>query len=355
MSENSKIVKRILIVKPSSLGDVLHVFPAMELIRNCCPEAKIDWLIHPAFADLLQFTPPIDRVILFKRRELGRLSSLPGTLFKLIRELRKEQYDLIFDFQGLLRSALFARIAGGAVVGFKDPKEQAAALFYKWRGAARKPAEHAVDRNLRLVEEFFRQRLPQKTSPLQNNECFAAEAKKLLQTIPLGDNDKVIALIPGARWESKCWPPEFFAKLARALTKREPELKFICIGSGADTAAAGEIIKLSKTGNIFSLTGQTTVGGMVELLRRCDAVVTNDSGPMHVAAALNKPTFALFGATDPVLTGPYSDNGTVYVPENLSCVKCLKRICPHGNLKCHQAIDYHKVADDIMLKLSGDL
>ena len=112
-------VKRILIIKPSSLGDIFHAFPAVARLHELFPNAEFDWLVHPAFADALDYSPvPVKRKIIFRRRELGKISTMLPAMVELIRELRENTYDYIFDFQGLFRSAFFARMAKGRVVGF---------------------------------------------------------------------------------------------------------------------------------------------------------------------------------------------------------------------------------------------
>ena len=122
--------KRILIVKPSSLGDIFHVFPAVARLHELCPDAKFDWLIHPAFMEALDFAPvPVDRKIIFRRRELGKLTTAVPAFVELVQELRQYPYDYVFDFQGLFRSALFSRIARGKVVGFARPRESVARWF----------------------------------------------------------------------------------------------------------------------------------------------------------------------------------------------------------------------------------
>ena len=120
-------VKRILVIKPSSLGDILHVFPALAELRIHCPEATLDFLIHPAFADILDYSPfPVSERILFERKRMGRVSTMVPEFLKLVRELRRKKYDLVIDFQGLTRSALFASLTrGGPVVGFAQTRETA--------------------------------------------------------------------------------------------------------------------------------------------------------------------------------------------------------------------------------------
>ncbi len=337
-------VRRILAVKPSSLGDVLHTFPAIELLRRRYPEAELDWLIHPAFAEVLDFSPfPVSRKIFFRRKELGKLRSFLPECRVLIRELRRERYDLIIDFQGLFRSSIFAFAARGArPAGFASPREKISAIFY----GKRLPVDmelHAVERNVALVNMLFDR---QDGVPVT-----ALPAGKYAPSLPVSDCDILAGVMPGARWETKCFPPEFFAEVINLVHEALPQVKFAVIGSGAEEKIADLIVK--KTGAwCFSLAGKTSIGEMMELLRRCRAVLSNDSGPVHAAAALNIPVFALFGPTRPELTGPYGASNRIYQLE-IPCIKCMSRVCGNADkLACHR-IDPAIVANDMINELKG--
>ncbi|MFA7230394.1 MAG: lipopolysaccharide heptosyltransferase II [Victivallaceae bacterium] len=334
--DNNKTAKKILIVKPSSLGDIFHVFPAVSLLMEHFPNAEFDWLVHPAFADILQYSPAkIRKTIVFPRRQLAAVHTFIPSFLKLTKELRQENYDLIIDFQGLFRSAFFAFIAKGSQVsGFSEPKESIAKYFYGQRITIPENCVHAVERNLALVRALTGTDQPPATAPLTIVEGFAKSAAKRLKDCGITSENKIIGVIPGARWKSKCWQPDFFTGIINGFRLLNPQYKFIILGSPEDTAAAKNIVDNTNTDNVISLAGKTSIGELVEAIRRCDFVISNDSGPIHIASALNKTVFGLFGPTDPEKTGPYGDRHIIF-QKDLPCIKCLKRICPRGDSECH--------------------
>ena len=339
-------VQRILVIKPSSLGDILHIFPALSLLHKCYPDAEMDFLIHPAFAPVLDYSPfPISKRILFERKKLGRLSTFVPAVIKLCRELRAQKYDLILDFQGLFRSAIFAFLAsqGATIRGFAAPREPISALFYDEKVEV--PPAHAVERYINLLK--LPENICRDYTTLQLPENPEAYASLTAKTGILPEN--LVALIPGARWESKTFPPELFAEVANCIAATLPQTAFCVIGSKDDEVTEQKIAALlAPEVKFISTAGKTSLTEMMELLRHCSAAISNDSGPAH-AAALMIPVFSFFGATDPDKTAPYNPSGKVYQRE-ISCCKCLKRHCPLSGeefQQCHK-LDPEKIASDIV-------
>jgi lipopolysaccharide heptosyltransferase I len=348
MSEESshqqgKKLFRVLIVKPSSLGDIIHTFPAVSLLRQIYPEVKLDWMVNPAFESILDYCPGIDRKIIFQRRELGRISSFLPAFLKLFKSVRQEKYDLVIDFQGLMRSAFFSWLARSRkIFGPASPKETLAGWFYTCKlPESPEFMEHALEKNVYIMNKVLGQenKVPDFELPvIMNNQN---SARKLLEQKGLKPEDKCIGIIPGARWESKKWPPDFFVEVISKALNEDPDFKFVILGSKDDLPAAENIIELLVADDrkkVVSLAGETSIGELVELLRDCRAVVCNDSGPMHIAAALKVPVLAMFGPTNPARTGPYGEAHQVFQPE-LHCINCLKRYCSGENYDCHQVID----------------
>lgn len=342
-------IERILVIKPSSLGDIFHVFPALELLRRRFPAAELDFLIHPAFAEILDYSPwPVSRRILFERKRMGRLKTMLPEFVKLIRALRERRYDLVIDFQGLTRSALFARLArhDGPVIGFAAPREAAARLGYTLRLPV--VAGHAVERNVGLINALFGS---SDAPPLPELPRIAANAEQAELLMP-GDRP-LIFLLPGARWESKRFPPWLFAQSILEFRKRRPEFRFGILGGSGDREIEAEILRLAgPEAPIVPLAGKTTLGVTMELLRRADLVISNDSGPIHAAAALGKRIIGFFGPTLPEKTGPYGGNSRILRAEGLDCLGCLRRECPKKSgetLRCHR-LQPETVAEE-MVKL----
>ena len=343
-------VKRILIVKPSSLGDIFHAFPAVARLHELFPNAVFDWLIHPAFAEALDYAPaPIGRKIIFRRRELGKLSTMIPEFIMLARELRKEPYEYVFDFQGLFRSALFARIARGRVIGFARPREPMARWFYH-RWCKVNLRLHAVRRNQLLVERFFHTGTMRTATDLHPNTLYGKSLDDKLARLNMQDGKYLIGISPGARWESKVFPAELFAKVIMQLADMLPGARFVIMGSPVDQKLAERIQLLAGKAPVYSLAGATSLGELVELITRCNVMIANDSGPVHIAAAARIPVVCFYGPTNPNLTGPFGDIHTVFQRGDLACIKCMRRQCTQIRTECHD-IDAAAVAQAVRKKL----
>ena len=330
---------RILIVKTSSFGDIVHLFPALSLLRKVLPESEADFLVNPEFAPLLEFSPfPIAEKIIFERKNFGSLRSFLPEVMRLKKELQRNKYDYVIDFQGLFRSGVFTGWANGGVkAGFAVPRERLAAIFYNRKIEV--PKLHAVERNIYLVEQLFslkkseRMILPE----LPYSSAGAAELPEL--------PEDYIVLLPGARWESKRFPVEVFRGVVENLKKYMPGMKFVAAGSGSEYGLGRSIGK-----DVVDLAGRTSVAALFELLRKSRAVIGNDSGPLHAAAALNKKVFGFYGPTVPGLTGPYGENCSV-ITACAECAGCLKRKCPRRDVLCHK-LDAAATAEMIAAKLT---
>ena len=326
---------RILIVKPSSFGDILHLFPALTLLHERYPDAEADFVVNPEFLPLLDFSPlPIRRRIVFERKKLGSWRGFLPELWKLIRELRRETYDFAVDFQGLFRSGFVTGIARARVkAGFAEPREKSARLFYD-RTIAVAPG-HAVERCGELARRLWD--LP---GELRYGALPESPAAAELPDLP----ERFAVFLPGARWESKRFPPEFFRHLREALGAKMPGLRFVAAGTAGERELAEAI-----GGGVVNFAGKTSVGALMELLRRAEFVLGNDSGPLHAAAALGRPVFGLYGSTDPELTGPWGEKVHVF-SAHVACGGCLKRICPDGSYRCRD-LDADAVAAAVAEKL----
>ena len=342
--------QRILIVKPSSLGDIFHVFPAVARLHELFPQAEFDWLIHPAFAEALDYAPvPVKRKILFRRQELSQLGSMALAFIELARELRQERYDYVFDFQGLFRSALFARIARGKVVGFARPREAIARWFYH-RWCKVNLRLHAVRRNQLLIERFFHTGTMRTQTFMPSNAVYAQSLDAKLERMGITPGDMLIGISPGARWESKTFPPELFAKVIALTSELHPEVKFVIMGAPADQKNAETIRQLANIPQVYSLAGSTSLGELIELITRCKVLLANDSGPVHIASAAQVPVVCFYGPTNPNLTGPFGDIHTIFQRGDLSCIKCMHRKCKLITTECHN-IDAASAAAAIHKKL----
>lgn len=312
---------RVLILKPSSLGDVVQAIPVLRLIKQHAPGCQIDWWLENALGGLLQGDPDLHEIIPFDRKRWGRPAYWPE-VFRSLRALRRRRYDWVIDLQALARSALVAWCAAGAItIGLQDHREAAPAL-YDYSIPRPSDQTHAVDWYLEVLRFL---NVPVHGNfdwmPMRDAAAAAVEARWH------PGNHSWIALQPGARWLNKRWPAGHFAALVRVAAARLPH-HFAILG-GADDRALGEIIRVAAPDRCLNLAGQTSLAESFEWLRRCDAVVTNDTGPMHAAAALNIPVIGLFGPTNPSRTGPYGQSSATLRRTDLPCVPCMKSICRH--------------------------
>ena len=339
--------RRILIIKPSSMGDVVHAFPAVHaLMQN--PDQTIDWVINPAFSELLDYLPGLGRKILFHRRELGKITSFFPTAFELLRELRKDPYDAVIDLQGLFRSALVGLFAGSKLrYGPGAAREPLARLCYNRKLHYPENLRHAVEKNCAMIGAFSGQGNISPEYRFPELEKYAVTAAGLLTENGL-TNTHFIAAAPGARWKTKEWPPEFFAACIEKTAENLGGVPFVLLGSPAEQPLCRKIMEMTGKTKTVDLSGKTTPGTLTEIIRRAELLLCNDSGPMHLAAAVGTPVTALFGPTDPELTGPYGKNCRVLQPE-LTCIKCFHKNCPTE--ECHRKISPETVATAIMEQL----
>ena len=332
MDEQSlqKIIRRkILVVKPSSLGDVIHSLPFLYSVKRQMPGLHVHWVIAEELAPLLEGHLLIERLWKIKKDEWKK----PGRLFQTGRELaalseglRAEGFDAVFDLQGLLRSALIARAArAGAVIGFKEARE-GAGFFYSHKVSVPGKAKiHAVERYLGMAE--FAGFKAEVEFPLPGIEDFVP---------PL---EKYAVIAPGARWLSKRWPAGRFGELAGRLP-----LKSLVIGGAGDKGLAEEVVSGSG-GKAIQYAGKSSLKVLVEIIRHAAFMVTNDSGPMHIAAALGVPVIAIFGPTDPGLTGPYGKGTRVVIKGQAECAPCRRRVCE--SMRCMNETGTGMVLDAI--------
>lgn len=340
---------KILILKPSSLGDVVQALPVARLLRIRFPSAELHWWLNRELVPLLDGDPGIDRIIPFDRRQWGRPEGWTLAVSE-IRKLRRERYDWIIDLQSLARSAIVGWLArGGLFVGLDDRRE-AATAFYDIAVPRGSASTHAVDwylavlRRLDVPVHWNFEWLPPRPA------AAAGVASRA------GGADTVwIALQPGARWENKRWPATHFLELATRLLARNPQWRIAVLGGHADQEL-GTAIAQKAGDRCLDLTGRLTLPEMVEWMRRCALVVTNDTGPMHVAAALQRPVIGLFGPTDPTRTGPYGQlQHILRIATGLPCAPCMKPSCHLvESMACLRRLDPARVLQAACDRLEGN-
>ena len=335
---------RYLIVKPSSLGDILHAMPAVSALAKAQPDAAVDWIVKPAFLDLPSYLPCVRRVIPFYDRKLRKPLHFLPELLHLRADLRREPYDAVTDLQGLVRSAIIGRLTGCALrAGPASPREHPAARFYTRLLKGCEHPRHAVEVNNALMADFLGRDDLDFSLNLPVNEPNAARAREIVSAAFCGAlPDRFAVVAPGARWETKKWPADFFSAVIASLSRRDPGLKFLLAGTKDEEADAESIRAKCANLPVVSICGKTNVGELLEAIRLSSLMICNDSGPMHIAAPLGVPVTAMFGPTDPALTGPYCGKKCVFIPE-IACIRCFLRYCKDS--RCHDSVDPELVAE----------
>ena len=337
---------RILLIKPSALGDVVHTLPVLVKLRARYPRARIDWLITPENAEVVRYHPALSNVVLFARRDFskrGRRWRAFVSFFDLLKQIRSAKYELIIDMHGQVRSAFFALISGARVrIGFDRPVKRGLTVSaehdlknipsHGWRGARegswiaytnRIPIPtldvHAIDRYLWIAPLLgLDDNPPDLTihlSPQATNKV-----NRLLEEHGVPASKPLVVLVPGTIWETKHWTIEGFAGVARQFL--QDGFAVALAGTTRDQERCRQIAAAAP--GTCDLSGKTTPADLAALIRRAEVAVTNDSGSMHVAASLGKPMVSVFGPTNPVHIGPYERPESV-VRLDLPCSPCNYR------------------------------
>jgi heptosyltransferase-1 len=344
---DNRRLEKILIIKPSSLGDIIHALPVAAAIKAALPDGRIDWVAGKGYGEILEGNPAINRIITFDRGMLGG-KGRAGRLSDFVRELRGERYDIVIDLMGLLRSALMAfACRADRRIGFANARE-GAPWFYTEKVAVPAAVTHAVDRYMLVLSNMGIKPVGVTGFGIRIDEKDFAQADGLLKGIGIGPGEPFIAIAPSARWTTKRWPAEKFIKLAGRL-QAEKGVKCVFLGSSEDSAIlAGHGRDTSVADS--ALFGSTSLKGLAAILKKARLLVTNDSGPMHVAAAVGTPVVALFGPTDPARTGPYG-RGHAVMTSGASCAPCFKRDC--DTIKCLGDIGVDEVLRTVVKIMEG--
>ena len=291
---------RILLIRPSALGDVLRTVPIVASLKRAFPESRIDWVVQEGLEDAVCAHPAINQVIPFARNSLGRWWRSPGQAKALLRFMRtlRGQYDIAIDVQGLGRSGLML-LASGAKrrIGFANARE------FAYLGANERyevPQElHAVTRMLRLLENAGIEPVEDMSLFVPKNSQSEWQQMRLAMNVP----DSFVAFAPTSRWKSKEWPAEYWQKLAGEVLAKGVN-HVVLLGAPQERAQLHAIAEAAPT-SMTVLAGEATVGVSMAAVRDAQLLVANDSAMLHAAVGFNTPLVGLFGPTDPKVSGPF--------------------------------------------------
>jgi lipopolysaccharide heptosyltransferase I len=318
--------RRIALLKPSALGDIVHSLPVLTALRGRFPEAHITWVVNRGYEPLLRGHPDLDETLPFDRGA-ARSGPILGALnfARFLSHLRARRFDLVIDLQGLFRSALMTLATGAPRrVGLSSAREGATWFYTDVVRVADYNALHAVERYWLLAEA-----LGAGAGPVQFRVPLTEPARRWAAALLRDCPKPWLVFAVGSRWMTKRWPPQHFAELARR-AQRDFGGTVLFIGGGDEVGLSRQTAFL-LSGPVRDLTGATSLPQLTALLSLADAVVANDTGPLHLAAALGRPVVAPYTCTQVGLTGPY---GTFdgCVETSVWCRGSLRKHC--DRLEC---------------------
>jgi heptosyltransferase I len=356
LSPPPSVLSRILIVRLGSFGDIIHALPVAAALREAFPRAHIDWLVDARYRALLDLVPGLNR-----RLVVGRVrpaSAGPGRqaapgfsrwsgLSETLREFRRGRYEVAFDLQGLVKSAILARLSGAPrVIGFstRHLREKWARVFYS-ETSDPPLSVHVVDKNLAVLASvgIFD---PPRQFPLEVGPSSVVD--RVRRSLDAGPDGRYAVLNPGAGWPNKQWPSERFGALAAGLHVKHRLPSVVTWGPGEEELARAVV---DSSQGAAQLGPPTTLGDLIEVVRAASLMVAGDTGPLHFAAAVGTPIVGIYAPTNPARNGPW-DPGDVTVSRFADCVCHHKRRCRRP-VACVLDISVEEVMGAVDRRLAG--
>jgi len=315
---------RVLIVKVSSLGDVIHTLPAVTDAQRARKDIQFDWVVEENFAEVPSWHPAVENVIPMALRRWRRniFKTYMNHEFRAFkRALQGVHYDLVIDAQGLIKSGFISRLSKGLTIGLSNRtiREPMATLFYNkvysvpW-------TEHAVDR----VRQLFSRALQYEYDPDEID--YGIDVNRIDASSSIGEKaDKQVVFLHGTTWQTKHWPEDYWRHLAHISTQAGYKV-LLPWGTPEEKLRAESIAQDNERVEVL---GKQTLSGLANYIQQSDGVIAVDTGLGHLAAALNKPTVSLYGPTNPGLSGTFG-NSQLHLNSSLNCAPCVKKTCTYS-------------------------
>jgi heptosyltransferase-1 len=320
---------RVLIVKLSSLGDLFHALPAVAALKERLG-AEIDWCVQEEYVEVVKCFDDVSRVIPFPRRKfLKRCKAFRS-------ELTKCHYDYVIDMQGLLKSCLVTLLANGDRKIGPSFSREGSSIFYREKAVGKSKGRHAVQKVMDVLRHL-------KLTPIDTG------FRVTFPEVEVQGGRPRVALVPCSRWHTKNWPAQSFVDAAKRMLKSGP-MSFYVVGGPGEVEAC-ETIAAQIGSCASSVAGKYSIPESGGLLKSMDLVICNDSGPMHISAAVGTSVLAVFGPTDQVSTGPYGKGHRVLTAD-VDCRPCFSRKCRKGDLRCLQQVTPEMVSGAALEMLS---
>lgn len=313
---NNKEIKKILCIKPRGIGDILLSTIVLENLNSAFPHSKIHYLTEGFAKRAVENNPFVSKILTFNKKDF---------VLSIIRKVRKEKYDLIFDFWSNPKTAQITFFSGAKYrIGFEKRGRKYAYNFIGKNGTMGK---HAAEDNLVLLKAL---EIPiiSKRIIYQTTKEEKQFADKFFSDTKIENDGILIGIIPSGGWESKRCDPVKWIEICNEIKKKYEVQFFILWGPGDEKDAKSVYEGLTPHPLISP---KTNFGELSALIEKCDLIIANDSGPMHVSAALGKPTLGIFGPTDPKAHRPFSENSSYVIHSDLHCIICTKLVCPYNH------------------------
>jgi heptosyltransferase I len=346
--------QNILLIRLSSIGDVLHCTPVAKTLRERFPHAKISWIVGEKSKDILLGNPYLDQILIWQREKWE--SELHSGAWRkgyenfrvLEHHLRQEQFDVAIDMHGLLLSGLIGWRSGAATrIGFSNARE-GSPLFYTDKVSPMK-ALPITRHYLQLLKSLdVRKFSTDMVMPIAEED--AAFAQYIWKDNQLSNSDVVVILNPATSWITKNWPPEYYAVLANLLMKNH-KAKIILLGAPSDMQLVNNIMNgISEP--VINLAGRTNLKELAAVVQNSNLFIGGDTGPLHVAAAVGTPTISIFGPTDPRVYTPEGE-GHIALTSSAACKGCHNRRCKnHICMTKILPIDVYRAAEKLLTQCS---
>jgi heptosyltransferase-1 len=342
----------ILIVKLSAIGDVIHTLPSLAALRRCYPQAHISWVVEESASDLLADHPMLDRVLVSRRkswvRNLREGRDRAAALHEIggfLRTLRDRPYDLVIDFHGLFKSAVLVFLSRGKRRLGYDSLQEGSGLVLSEK-IPEDMGKHAVDRYL-----DFPRHLGCDTSrpefPIALQAAHFKRIEALLAGKKIDTGAGFVAVSPVAYWETKLWDEVKFAAICDRIVR---EIGLPVVFTGESPEGPISRIRSLMEAPSASAAGETSLRELAALYKKAAVLLTTDSGPMHLAAAVGTPVVALFGPTSPGRTGPYGE-GHVVIRKDMDCSPCFRKSCE--TMECMKTISVEEVFQAVRGKVEN--
>ncbi len=338
-------IRSVLIVKLSSIGDVVHTLPVLSALKENAPGLKVGWIVEDRCADVINKNPYIDALFIFRRKEMiealkkGLIGKAYNILFSLIKDIRGHHFDLSLDFQGLLKSSFWVVAARTKwKIGCYGLKEGSRFISHEIKEGK---GVHAVLRNLAVIKRMGIE-VESINFPIVIDKDTNEWVEKFLNGIISKDTPLVLFNL-GASLPQKKWPAKNWKRLASILIERD--IKILLLGTIEENTIAQELIE--ELPSIASAVSKTSLMQAAGIMSKADLMISADSGPIHIASAIGIPVIGLYGPDSPLLTGPFTEKKRVFYL-NLPCSPCYKRPVCNGSFECMDKITPEDVAKAVI-------